>query len=268
MSPFYFGPPHRRLFGVLHGHEDASAPRGSVLLIMPFGHEAIRTHRFHRVLAERLARLGFDVLRFDHYGSGDSDGLDADVRLAGWSADIITASQTLTAMTGRPVRCWAGSRLGASAAIRALTAPSAPPCIALWDPIVDGAAYLASLRALHLEALNASFNAHESEWGRQASLSGGRLKEAIGFAISEELHDEVLSLSGSALRTPARVHGGLIGNPASAGLGEWLLQQEGVWAQHPLDVDFDWTSDDSLNTALVPAQALACMLKAVDGCTG
>jgi uncharacterized protein len=268
MSPFYFGPPHRRLFGVLHAHEDASAPRGGVLLIMPFGHEAIRTHRFHRMLAERLTRLGFDVLRFDHYGSGDSDGLDADVRLTGWSTDIVTASQTLTAMTGRPVSCWAGSRLGASAAIGALAAPTAPSYVALWDPIIDGAAYLDSLRTLHLKALSASFNKRESDWGKQASPPGSRLNEAIGFAISAELHDAVLSLSSSTLRTPARVNGVLVCNKASPGLGEWLLQQGGAWDRHPLDVEFDWTSDDSLNTALVPAQALACMVSAVDGCPG
>src|SRR4051812_43750768 len=65
MTPFYFGAPERRLLGLFH--PSATAVRGAraVLLCNPFGQEAVRSHRVYRVLAERLARGGIAVLRFD-----------------------------------------------------------------------------------------------------------------------------------------------------------------------------------------------------------
>jgi len=65
MTPFHFGDSSRKLFGVYHRAGTASAQAPAVLLCNPFGEEAIRAHRIYRILAERLARHGAHVLRFD-----------------------------------------------------------------------------------------------------------------------------------------------------------------------------------------------------------
>jgi uncharacterized protein len=268
MTPWFFGKPGRSLFGVLHEHDATRPARGGVLIVSPWGHEAIRTHRLHRVLADRLARLGYDALRFDAYGSGDSGGLDDDVSLAGWRGDILTAHQALAARSGQPVVCWAASRLGAAAALQASASMSQVPRLVLCDPIVDGSAYLETLRIKHIEALNATFGVQRLDWDQPPGADRAEVSEAIGFAIGPSLRAELQALRPSDMKARADSLGGLVRSRAAAGLAEWLSQQPRRWDDHVLRQDFDWTSDDSLNTALVPADALSALLKTIDGHRG
>src|SRR3989344_1507601 len=62
MTPFFFGPVERRLYGVYHPPAAASRTALQVLLWAPFGQEAGRTHRLHRPLAHHLAGQGIPAL--------------------------------------------------------------------------------------------------------------------------------------------------------------------------------------------------------------
>ena len=64
-------------FGWHHPARSAARDMGLVLC-RPFGYEAICTYRSYTVLAEMLANDGFDVIRFDYQGTGDSAGSDTD----------------------------------------------------------------------------------------------------------------------------------------------------------------------------------------------
>ncbi len=72
-TAIHFGTSGRELFGIYHAAEVVSPSRPAVLLCNPFGQEAVRAHRIYRILAERLARAGHNVMRFDYYATGDSD---------------------------------------------------------------------------------------------------------------------------------------------------------------------------------------------------
>ncbi|MDE2122022.1 MAG: alpha/beta hydrolase, partial [Betaproteobacteria bacterium] len=88
MTPLRLDPLGRDLFA-LHQPAAAGARRHhGVLICNPFGQEAIRAHRFLRVLSERLSASGFDVLRFDYFGTGDSAGTEAEADLDTWVRDI------------------------------------------------------------------------------------------------------------------------------------------------------------------------------------
>ena len=267
MTPFYFGPAHRQLFAIFHPGERAGPERGGVVLAAPFGHEAIRTHRFYRVLADRLARLGHDVIRFDYHGAGDSAGDDADSSLSGWAGDIVSAHHELSARVGVAPSWWVGARLGATAALLALTQADRlqpRPALALWDPVVDGREYLHELRRRHVEALEMSFSVPDPRWRRELAGGDTDLHEAIGFAISPALRDEILTIEPSRLNAPPETLVRLLCSPTAKSASVWAARQPAPVAVRRLARDFEWTSDDSLNTALVPGDALAALLHMID----
>ena len=63
-----------RLHGMLHSPPAGGARNCCVLLLSPGIKGRIGPHRLYLKLAERLAPMGFHVLRFDFHGLGDSEG--------------------------------------------------------------------------------------------------------------------------------------------------------------------------------------------------
>ncbi len=70
------------LHGMLHSPPAGTARGCCVLLLSPGIKGRIAPHRLHLKLAERLAPMGFHVLRFDFHGLGDSEGDVAEDLLA------------------------------------------------------------------------------------------------------------------------------------------------------------------------------------------
>jgi uncharacterized protein len=106
----------------------------------------MRTHMALRKLAAVLSRDGFHVLRFDYYGTGDSAGESTDGTLAEWQADIVSAIADLKDCSGATKVSLVGLRLGAALAARA---PVAVANLVLWEPVLEGPAYLEQLRTIH-----------------------------------------------------------------------------------------------------------------------
>lgn len=265
MTPALIGPPARPLFALWH--EVPGATR-AVLLCAPFGHEAIRSHRLHRVLADRLAADGIAVLRFDYHATGDSPGEDEEGDLAGWQQDVLAADAELRRRQPGADVTWCGARLGAALVLRAAAATPVPPRrLLLWDPVLDGRAYLDRLRAAHVAALELSYCIPEPAWRAPSSQP---LTEAIGFAISPRLHAELQALVPDALPLPPGVSASVLGDPADAALARWLAGRQVAGRpvrSRPLGVAIDWTADPSPDSAMVPAvalQRLLAELQAVD----
>ncbi len=160
MNPLFFGPRDEALFGVHHPPTGGEPRDHAVLICPPFGHEYMRTHWALRLVAERLARSGFHVLRFDYRGTGDSSGEMIDFTPAHWREDILTAAEELRALAGLGSLSVVGMRLGAALA---LTTPGARwHRAACWAPVVDGRHYREEMETIHrgyLENFNASHGA-------------------------------------------------------------------------------------------------------------
>jgi len=142
--PCHFGPDHG-LFGIYH--PGASGVKEAVLLCPPLGQDLIRSHRLYRQLAHALAGLGFAVLRFDYYGTGDSAGLSEEVEWPRCLADVSDAAAQLRARSGCERIIGFGARLGGSLALAAADRAQLDELV-LWDPVLDGAAHVAALNAL------------------------------------------------------------------------------------------------------------------------
>ena len=93
MKPLFFGEAEHRLYGVYH--PPAKGGRHAVLLCYPGMQEYNSAHWVFRRLATTLAREGHHVLRFDYFGTGDSDGESDLATPQSAVADVLTAAREL-----------------------------------------------------------------------------------------------------------------------------------------------------------------------------
>ena len=268
MTPSYFGPPSRQMFGIHHAASTARKSDKAVLLISPFGHEALRIHRFYRLLAERLSRQGVSVLRFDPYGTGDSAGDDEDVDLQGWSADILQAHRELARLSGATRIRWFGSRLGANAAMLAAACDPAPAYldqVVAWDPIPDGRAYLADLGRAQLAELQAAFCVPQASW--RPALEKDPLAmsaESLGFAISPRLRSQILALQPDLSPPRSRARTCVLMDIDDENSKRWMSSLSASSPEGRLRFvahahSLAWTSNAFANSELVPAKSLQLM---------
>lgn len=174
-----FGPSDRQLFGIYH------APLGRdagilTVLCPPLFADFTRTHGLLRRLAVDLAERGQHVLRFDYRGTGDSSGLLEDVAIADWHEDIALAVQEGRELAGcADVRLLA-VRAAALLACRAAATRDDIQRLVLWDPVPDGAGYLAAMHRVQQTVLERNVNMsraqrraarHEHEYGGGYRLS-------------------------------------------------------------------------------------------------
>lgn len=111
MIPLLFGSGSAPLYGVYHPAAEPRKRRGA-LILNPWGWEALRAHRTLRMLAERLAGKGYDVLRFDYFGTGDSAGENHEVSWARWLDDAGFAMDELKVLASVQRVTVVGLRVG------------------------------------------------------------------------------------------------------------------------------------------------------------
>lgn len=147
MEPFYFGRSQRPLFG--QRHAPTGAARQTAVLICPsWGPEYMRCYRGLRTLATRLAATGFETLRFDYSGTGDSEGMALDSRLEHWLEDLATAAAELRALSGCQRLAVLGLRFGALLSEAAIRQGLKADAQILWDCPASGRDYVELMRAL------------------------------------------------------------------------------------------------------------------------
>ena len=143
--PLFFGRPERQIFAVHHLPAVAIERTTAILLCAPAPQEYMQTHWALRRLAGLLAKEGFHVLRFDYSCTGDSAGAIEEGELAQWRQDIRDAAGVLKERSGLRKVSVVGMRLGAALAVQAASEGLSVQTLVLWEPVVDGRAYLKEL---------------------------------------------------------------------------------------------------------------------------
>lgn len=191
MIALHFGDAQRPLFGVYHPARRAAASTRAVVMCHAFGAEYMVSHHLLRRAAIALAEEGYDVLRFDYYGSGDSAGDPEDVSLARWGKDVEAAADEVMGLCGAERVTLLGARLGAAMALRvASRKPQLVERIVAWDPVLRGDGYLAWLL-----------------WAERSLHPRGTSEpQVLGHVLPSELREELRSLdeTDSALRLGSR----------------------------------------------------------------
>lgn len=175
MLPLRFGPADRPLLGYFHPSGLGGAARASVAICGPLGWEAIAAHFALRALADSLAAEGFDVLRFDYDGAGDSFGDDDEPdRVARWMGSVAAALDLLKAQSPGLSLTVVGIHLGATFAARVASKRADVTAAVLWATFAQGRAFVRQVKAYR--ALNP---------GTGSPVAAGD-EEAAGFYLSAE----------------------------------------------------------------------------------
>lgn len=261
MTPIRFGAQKRQLFGLHQPPAGGTEQAECILLCNPFGQEAIRCHRLFRILAERLSRNGFHVLRFDYFGTGDSDGDDTEGDIAAWTDDVLTAGDEILRRSGCSGSSWFGLRLGATlAGLASVKGEKAPRTLVFWDPVIDGAAYLCDLANAHIATYRASYGARwKLEAGLREKASAESKVEAMGFPLPNHLQNQLRELSPSSLHAVKAQRLALFVGRSSQNTGELQrhLSARGIDVlTMAIETEIVWASNEAMNSSIVPAEAL------------
>ncbi|WP_440224176.1 hypothetical protein ACQQ2N_02915 [Dokdonella sp. MW10] len=190
-QPVWLGDDTRATFAWLH--RPAVAGDTALVIVPPFGYEAICAHRTLRRLAELAAESGLLALRVDPDGTGDSAGDDLDdARIDAWVASVGKGCDRARA-EGATRLVLAGLRLGAAWAVLAARLRDDVVGLVAIAPVVQGKRFLRESRMLQ-RALGLPL---------AAPREGEPLGELIGFAITPDTHAALERLDLAALPAPA-----------------------------------------------------------------
>lgn len=235
--PFHFGSSSAPLYGVFHAAGEPRRRRAA-LVLAPWGWEALRAHRTLHSLAERLARHGHDVLRFDYSCSGDSAGDQHDVSATRWLQDTEEALDEVLAMSGAFHVTVVGLRLGGLLAMSlAARRPREVDRLVLWEAARSGAEFV--------------------QW-----LDHAPHNEKGAFPVTPTFQTEILEFSGHDLST----FRGRVLSIASEPLGLSVPQAASFEeAAPPPGSPVCWIEDRDHGAGAVPVDQLNRIVRWLDG---
>lgn len=182
MEPYFFGR-SKHLFGFFHPCLTETA-HGSVVVAPPLLSEATRSNYVLREIATRLSHSGYNVLRFDFSGCGDSFGDLTTIRVEHWINDLMDAAKELQDITGATrlsvfsVRfsCWLAA---------AVSADIRWDLMFMWDPLLRGSDWIERLTTVseRMRALSSTVP-HEYMGELTSSAFANSIKESQPHAIN------------------------------------------------------------------------------------
>lgn len=244
-SPRYFDSAGDQIYTVTHA---ALQPRrGAVLLCGPFGVERERAYLTLVLWARMLAASGFEVMRFDYRGHGESTGSFEDMSIARWREDAaFCAARLSTATRGCPLVVH-GIRLGALIAAE-LFASGVGDGLLMWEPPVSAEALLRDTLRHNLVGQRMADPNAQCRTREQliAALEAGELVNVDGYfwtrALWMDAQRHPLLLPSAFETRPWHALHAQVGAVAAP-------QTSGVVRPAPVDADTFWNSSSTL---LVP----------------
>jgi exosortase A-associated hydrolase 2 len=133
---FFFNSGGHRLFGFLHSSQEDHSSRG-VIICPPFAEEKQDSHRVLVNFARELARKCFGVLRFDYFGTGDSEGDWEEATVSDWLSDIRAAIDWVATNLEITTLGLIGLRIGGTFAALAAESNDRVKFLILWNPVIN-----------------------------------------------------------------------------------------------------------------------------------
>lgn len=180
----------RHLFTTVYWPTGPRRELGVVLCAPPF-HEYVHTHRTFRHLAEKLARAGFPVIRFDYFALGNSSGdlFEPNV-VETWAQDIVAQVRLLESLPGVSRVGLFGFRFGATLAA-SVAEREGVSALAVWNPIGNGKTYARELQAL-------------AKFSEVSPEPDQTFLECAGFVVTPETLDAIKRTRASTIPNGTR----------------------------------------------------------------
>jgi len=251
VEPMFLDGRAGRLFAVYF--RPTGAPILDLVFAPPFAEEMNRVRHTAALTARRLAESGIGTLVLDPYGTGDSEGDIADATWDLWLDDLEKGAAWLEAHSHGRVGLW-GVRCGAlMAASLAARSPERFAHMLLWQPVVDGKAYLRQLlRMLMVASLGSGDRLSPDTLLKR--LEAGEAIDVAGYRLSSQL---ALDLAGATLGSLAprpgmpvdwiEVIGEETASPprsSTIAVDAWRTAGTDVRCHHVVDITF-WTMWDA-----------------------
>lgn len=193
----------------------AETTKSAVVICHPIGHEYTRAYRNIQQLAIKLSAAGHHVLRFDYFGTGNSDGDCHQLTSQTLLQNLVDARHHLISKSEASEIDVIGLRMGAL--LSASVAADLFDRTILWDPVINGEAMLSLFDRFHQRQL-VGF----TRFGRDRNSSF--IDQSYGHAMSSTKRDSIASLRMRSLteRDFIVASEGALSTPAEL---DWLSQQ-------------------------------------------
>ena len=210
------------------------------------------------MLATQLERAGFSVLRFDYSGTGDSLGDATDATVEAWLSDIGIAADALQHASGVKKVSIVGLRFGATLAMLAAARGNLRPRqLLMWDPIVDGGAYVRELEAQHRAYMQDELG---PSWQQRVTKHvDGTPVEVFGTPMSEQLVREMRAIDLAKVK-PDADQITIVSTKPNEQLRASLPQAR--WIE--IGESAAWNSDAALNAMIVPMAAVQAVVSQLE----
>jgi alpha-beta hydrolase superfamily lysophospholipase len=243
-DPFYFRVNEASCLGWFHA---SAAPRRGLGVVMcrPIGYESNCAYGAYTQLAEQLALCGFDVLRFDYPGTGDSSGDDSQPnRVQSWIDSIVCATRELSVLSGNSHVCLFGLRLGVTLAAHAARRMGGVAKIVMWAPCASGRAFARELRAAA-----SNHNRNKSSESSESGLLSTDM-ESLGFLYTAQTMADLDALPGLPDDEPLADHVLILDRDDRPGGNELFvnLQRTGVDAVYAVAPGYSFMMSEPRET--------------------
>jgi exosortase A-associated hydrolase 2 len=180
----------KELFGITHFPEKPST--NGVLICHPLFEEKLHVHRVLVDFSRFLSSSGFNVMRLDYYGDGDSQGEFEDATLETRLNDISSALDFFRKKTSAGKIALLGVRFGATLASLAAEKKEPADALILWAPILKGNEYLLQLLRMNLTHQVVVYK--KVLYTREDLIKGlkeGKKINVEGYEITRELYEQL-----------------------------------------------------------------------------
>jgi len=159
---------------------------GAVLSVQAFAEEMNKSRRMVALQAARLAECGFDVLRIDLLGTGDSSGDHGEATWQAWLDDLVHAVDWLARESGAPLWLW-GQRAGCLLACAVARQLARPVRFAFWQPPPHGKLVLQQFLRLKTMGDLSEGRGKGQMAALRETLAQGRSVEIAGYRLDPAL---------------------------------------------------------------------------------
>ena len=208
------------LYARLHKPGKKQKSLGAVLLCNPLFSEANNILWGYQRLATMLAEKGYDVLRFDYYGCGNSLGDDSEGNTIRWQSDVKAAASQLLKHSKHSSLTVIGFRYGATLAA-GLDDINVDKFI-LWEPVPNSDEYIDYLEQQYHSTIQYLDKLHKAK-------VVARENEITGFPFAKDMRHSIQTLeltSGPLIRKCEKLY--LVTNEKQVQFSELAYRLEGL----------------------------------------